>query len=118
MNRITFYERIPDMVCLAGDTLPTFVVTVDLDEGETLDGCSMQLIVNDYQDHSTAVLCRDCTALPDGTGFAYTLTSSDTAGLSGVFELHFRLIDADGLSQRKLYGILTVNPCPQGGSTS
>ena len=37
-----FYDNIPDMECLAGDTLPTFNISVDAD---SISGCSMQVIV-------------------------------------------------------------------------
>ena len=28
---IVFYDKMPDMECLAGDTLPTFTISVDAD---------------------------------------------------------------------------------------
>ena len=43
------------------------------------------------------------------------LTSDDTSGLiSDMYDIHFRLIDADGKSYRKLYGKLWVTAAAEG----
>lgn len=105
-----FYDNIPDMECLAGDTLPTFNISVDAD---SISGCSMQVIVARSNNPNTAVLCKDCTST-DG-GFEVQLTSDDTSGLiSDMYDIHFRLIDADGKSYRKLYGKLWVTAAAEG----
>jgi len=115
---MVFYDDFGEMECLAGDTLPTFEIGVELEEGETLTGYSMQLILADWGQKDTAVLCKTCTPMTEDDGFTCTLTSADTAALSGVFQMHFRMVDEDGLSQRKLAGALTVLPVPQGGGTA
>ncbi len=114
LKRIVFYDDFGEMECLAGDTLPGFEVGVETDAGESLTGCSMQLILTEWSRKDKAVVCKSCAQLPDGSGFVGALTSEDTARLAGVFMMHFRLIDANGLSQRKLAGVLTVKPCAQG----
>lgn len=116
--RMVFYDDFGEMECLAGDTLPAFEVGVELEEGETLTGYGMQLILAEWGSKDTQVLCKACTAMQDGSGFYCTLTSTDTAGLAGVFQMHFRLFDGNGQSQRKLAGVLTVRPVPQGVTTA
>lgn len=116
MARMYFYDRLDEMECLAGDTLPCFVVGVETAEGETLDGCTMQLLLAPWDEPERAAVSKTCTATEDGKGFAVTLTSTDTAGLAGVFRLHFCLTNAAGLHQRKLAGVLTVRACVQGGA--
>ena len=106
-----FYEKLPDMECIIGDTLPEFNISVD---GETsLSGCTMQLIVADSKAPETAVICKECTAVTGG--FKVILTSEETALLSGetVYFMHFRLIK-NGLSYRKLRGCLTTKSAPEG----
>lgn len=113
MERLLFYDKIPDMECLAGDTLPSFTVAVETEDGD-LTGCSMQLILASWDSKGEAVLCKECDPLPDGSGFTVTLDSSDTAGLAGTFALHFCLTDANGLKHRKLSGVLIVRETAQG----
>ena len=106
MNVLRFYEELPDMECLSGDTLPAFTIGVDTDT----TGCSMQLILAERD--GDQVVYNDCTQV-DG-GFSVQLTSAETTGLSGVYELHFCMTDADGLCYRKLAGTLIV--IPRGGT--
>ncbi len=111
---IDFYDKLPDMRCIAGDTLPTFVVSVDAD---SLTGCRMQLIVAKSSDPTTAVICKECELVEvDGEEcFAVTLTSEDTGTLSeGIYILHFRFIGADGLDYRKLCGQMYVSAAAKG----
>ncbi|MDE5564040.1 MAG: hypothetical protein K2I93_02700 [Oscillospiraceae bacterium] len=107
MNVLRFYDELPDMECLSGDTLPAFTIGVDADT----TGCSMQLILAERD--GDQVVYKDCTQV-DG-GFSVQLTSAETAGLSGVYELHFSMTDGNGLVYRKLTGVLTVHPAPKGG---
>lgn len=106
---IVFYDKMPDMECLAGDTLPTFTVSVDAD---SLSGSSMQLIIADENNPTKAVVCKECTAV-DGE-FCVTLDSSDTDLPDKVYDIHFRFIGADGLSRRKLSGKLYVRAAAHG----
>ncbi len=106
MNVLRFYDHLPDMECLSGDTLPVFTVSVDTD----VTGCSMQLILANTDGEQ--VVCKDCAQV--GGGFSVQLTSTDTARMSGVYQLQFCLKDAGGLCYRKLAGTLTV--IPKGGT--
>ena len=74
MKRIVFYDDFGEMECLAGDTLPGFEVGVEMDEGEDLTGCSMQLILAEWSTKDKTALCKTCTAMRDGSGFVGTLT--------------------------------------------
>ena len=104
-----FYEKLPDMECIAGDTLPTFTVEV---EADSLDNCRMQIILTRSDNTTEAVLCKECESVSGG--FAVTLTSNDTLLSEGMYSLHFRFIGADGLSRRKLAGQLYVVSAARG----
>ncbi len=110
MQIIRFYDRMPTMECLQGDTLDEFEISVD--DFDSLDGCTMQLILEDQKLLGTAKKTKDCT-LSDGC-FKVQLTSADTSGLHGVYNMHFRMKDTNGLSHRKLAGILIVKRTVQG----
>ncbi len=110
MQIVKFYDNIPTMECLQGDTLDEFEISVD--DWDSLDGCTMQVILEDQKLLGTAKKIKDCV-LSDGC-FKVQLTSADTSGLNGVYNMHFRMKDADGLSHRKLYGILIVRRTVQG----
>lgn len=104
-----FYNKLPDMECLSGDTLPAFHVKV---EGAELSKLSMQVILADSRSPNVAVLSKECTATSDG--FTVQLTSEDTSRLTeGTYIIHFRL-DENGLSMRKLVGELYVHSVPIG----
>ena len=107
---VKFYDEIPDMECLAGDTLASFIIGVEADE---LTNCSMQMLIAAYDEPEHAVISQN--GIASENGFVFTLTSNDTQNLTGVYRMHFRLIGADGLSRRKLSGMLHVIPVPQGG---
>lgn len=105
-----FYNKLPDMECLSGDTLPAFHVKV---EGAELSKLSMQVILADSRSPNVAVLSKECTAASGG--FAVQLTSEDTSRLTeGTYIIHFRLDDQNGLSMRKLVGELYVHSVPIG----
>lgn len=106
-----FYDKIPDMECLSGDTLPDFTISVESEE--SLTGCRMQLILADSHTPDRCVLCKECTPTEDG--FSVQLDSSDTKGLTeGTYNIHFRLITPDGKSYRKLSGSIYVHTAAQG----
>ena len=98
------------MECLQGDTLDTFRIYIS-DFGD-LEGCTMQLILEDRQLRGVAKLTKNCTAI-DG-GFEVRLTSVNTSSLHGTYDIHFRMKDSDGLSYRKLAGVLIVRQAVQG----
>ena len=106
----SFFDRLPDMECLSGDTLGTFCISPK--DGSFL-GCRMQVIVANCRSPKVISICREC-ALSQGI-FRVTLTSEDTKSLGeGVYTLHFRLIDSAGLSYRKLAGKLLVHQVADG----
>jgi hypothetical protein len=107
------YDTIPELKCIQGDTLPAFNVTVT--GASSLSGCTMLLIMSRHSPPNTAVLTKSCP-LSDDT-FSVVLDSTDTASLvEDLYDIHFRLVDPQGLSHRKLCGQLYVSAVPQGGA--
>lgn len=111
--KINFFDRLPDMECLQGDTLPALNVTVNTED--SLSGCTMQVVLSrHYGDTSAAVLVKDCT-LSEST-FSVFLDSDDTSALAeDLYDIHFCLTGA-GLHYRKLAGELYVRAAAQGGT--
>lgn len=106
-----FYDKLPDMECLSGDTLPDFTISVDSDND--LSGCRMQLILARYNAPETCVVCKECK--PINGGFTVCLESSDTVKLGeDTYDMHFCLITPDGKLYRRLAGSLYVHTAAQG----
>lgn len=99
------------MECLQGDTLDTFRIHVD--EVDSLENCTMQVILEDQKKLGTAKLIKNCTLSEDC--FKVQLTNADTSNLNGTYNIHFRMKNSAGLSYRKLSGILIVRRTVQGG---
>lgn len=107
---IAFYDKLPDMECLSGDTIGTFRISP---KSGSFSGCRMQIIVARQNSPLSAVICKECTA--DGGDFTVQLTSEETSRLTeGTHVLHFRLIDGNGMSRRKLAGYLYVHQVAKG----
>ncbi|MDE5754301.1 MAG: hypothetical protein K2H89_07165 [Oscillospiraceae bacterium] len=109
MQTFKFYDTMPTMECLQGDTLETFQIHIESDSPENF---TMQLILEDQKLLGTAKLTKNCTFSDEC--FHVQLTSNDTANLHGTYYMHFRLKDASGLSYRKLAGVLIIRPSVQG----
>lgn len=107
----SFFDRLPDMECLRGDTLGNFVISADTG---SFDGCRMQVIIARKDTPAVAVICKECEL--SGGEFHVLISSNDTLELrEGTHIIHFRLIDENGLSYRKLAGNLYVHQTAQGG---
>ncbi len=107
----SFFDRLPDMECLKGDTLGNFVISADTGD---FNDCRMQVIITKKESPAVAIICKECE-FSDGE-FRVLITSADTMKLSeGTHVMHFRLIDRNGLSYRKLAGNLYVHQTAQGG---
>lgn len=101
---IKFYDEMPEMECFSGDTLPAFTVEV---EADSLENCSMQVIISKANSPENAVVRKDCILTPEG--FQVQITSRDTINLNeGAYRLNFRMTDANGLSYIKLSGLIYV----------
>ncbi len=110
-----FYEKMQDMECLAGDTLPIFNVEVEVGSGDSIEGCSMYLILARAETPQIAVINKECTATENG--FSVQLDSNDTIELiEGTYDMHFNLISTGGSSYRKLLGQLYVHTAAKGGT--
>ena len=95
---IKFYAKLPDMECLSGDTLGTFRINP---LSGNFSGCRMQIIIVRHDTPGFSEICKECDL--DNDGFSVQLTSEDTANLrEGTHFIHFRLVDSNGLSHRKL----------------
>lgn len=105
-----FYDRIPNLECLSGDTLDVFNVHVN-DFGD-LTGCTMQVLLEDQKAIGNAAFVKTCD--PVEGGFQVQLTSTDTEKLNGVYNMHFCMKDAESRSYRKLAGILYIRRTAQG----
>lgn len=107
---IAFYDKLPDMECLSGDTLGTFRISP---ESGNFSGCRMQIIITRHDSPKLSVICKECDL--NNNSFSVKLTSEDTAILrEGTHFIHFRLIDSNGLSHRKLAGRMYVHDTAQG----
>lgn len=111
MDKITFYNKIPEMECLSGDTLDTMEITV---EGiENLTSPSMRAQISKRNAENSIVVNKACTLMKDDednpTGFSVTIDSDDTAQLRGAYWLDFILSD-NGLHYKKMRGCLVVYP--------
>lgn len=107
---IKFYDKLPDMECLSGDTLGTFRISP---LSGNFSGCRMQIIVVRHDAPEFSAICKECTF--ENGGFSVQLTSEDTSKLrEGTHFVHFRLIDGGGLSHRKLAGRMYVHCAAQG----
>ncbi len=105
-----FYDKLPDMECLSGDTLGTFRIKP---KSGDFSGCRMQMIIAHHDTPDFSAICKEC-AFGEG-GFSVQLTSEDTEKLcEGTHFVHFRLIDSSGLSYRKLAGCLYVHQAARG----
>ena len=106
----SFFNRLPDMECLSGDTLNLFRISP---KNGSFAGCRMQIIVADDKNPTVASICKECD-FSNGT-FSVRLTSKNTKNLTeGWYQIHFLLIDSEGLSHRKLAGKLYVHQTAKG----
>ena len=108
MPSVQFYQKIPDMECLQGDTLPVFRI-----KPENISDISDYAMCLILEKDSGIVIQKSCT--PDEDAFSVQLTSADTAALSGIYQMHFRMTDIRGLFYRKITGTFKVSPIAQGG---
>lgn len=105
MDKFTFYNKIPEMECLAGDTLDTMEITV---EGvENLTDPTMKVVISKRGQENKILVNKSCTATEDG--FAVVIDSDDTESLNGAYWIDF-ILTADGFSYKRLRGCLIVHP--------
>lgn len=103
---LTFYDKIPDMECIQGDTLPVFKISVD---GNQVGG-SMFLLIAPKNDPTRAA--AEIKASATKNGFAVQITSRETSLLTeGTYLLVFCLV-SDGLCYKKLAGFMRVSAAP------
>ena len=99
---LKFYDTIPDMECLQGDTLPTFEITLN----EDAPAGTLYLVVTKNSDPTRIIIQKEGTAADEG--FTVNLDGSDTVRLGeGTYWLDFFLISS-GKCYKKLRGRLCV----------
>lgn len=99
-----FYNEMPDMECLQGDTLDVMEIIVSNLSDYTSPAMHVQI---ETAAGSTVAVRKSCTAT--NTGFAVTLTSEDTENLCGMYYIDF-ILTSGGLYYKKLRGMLIVHP--------
>lgn len=100
-----FYEKLPDMECLTGDSSPVFNITVET--SYDLEQCSMYMVLAKDTDLTSAIITKECDFY--NNTFSAQLSSSDTASLSeGSYSLYFSLHTPDDLMHKKLYGRIYI----------
>ena len=112
MNTIKFYNELPSMEDLQGDTLPDFLIDTEL---EDLTGFSMELILEDTKTAGSITFRKNCAKIvsEETELFTVQLTSEETENFCGSYRLYFWLYAGDGLKYKKLAGTLTFIPTPQ-----
>lgn len=104
------YDKIPDMECLSGDTLPEFMIYVESDSG--LEGGGMQMILAKSNAPNICILSKVCE--PVEGGFSVQIDSDDTSNLTeGAYEMHFCLTAPGGKMYRKLSGSIYIHSVAQ-----
>lgn len=116
MQSITFYDELSDMEFVAGDTLPVFNISVDVEDGTSLEDCAMKLIVSKCTDASSPIISKTCTVdNEDNTMYHVQLTTEETVQLTeGTYTLFFILIDTDEMEYKKTVCSLYVHSAPKG----
>lgn len=114
---LSFFDKIPDMECLQGDTLPSFEVKIDDDLYAQLTGndppeSAMYLLVSKKSDPARALVQKKATLDTVGEQFVVELNGTDTATLlEGSYVLNF-VLDIEGAHFKKLTGNLYVKAAP------
>ena len=108
MKQVKFYQTLPEMECLRGDTLRAFKIRTSQEDPT---GSTMKMIIEMQGSPGAVVKEKECQL--DGTVFRVQITSEDTSELEGIYRIHFCLTDTNGLKYRKLAGTLNVKPTSQ-----
>lgn len=99
-----FYNEMPEMEFFSGDTLPVFTVEV---EAESLENCSMAVVISRENSPETPILRKECTRTD--SGFQVQITSNETLKLTeGAYRINFKMTDSSSLSYIKLSGLAYV----------
>lgn len=105
MRPIFFYNVIPEMHLLSGDTLPAF--TVHIIDAEITENMTMKMILSQQHLPGLTVLEKEMTRV--GDGFTAVLETSDTQALHGAYWLDLVLSDGQKCQYKKLRGALIVD---------
>lgn len=107
-----FYEELNDMEFAVGDTLPVFNITVEIEDGTSLEDSRMILTISSTASPDDAIIEKECITTSEG--FKVRLTSEDTIKLvEGTYYLFFHFIDPEENIYKKLACSLYVRSSPK-----
>lgn len=113
MQTQRFYDELPNMEFIAGDTLPVFNIRVIVEDGTSTEGSSMQLMVARANNPTEAIISKECTAKDDL--FTVRLTGDDTIKLTeGAYNIYLVFKDTEDLEYKKIFCRLYVKSAPRG----
>lgn len=110
------YEEIKDIEFNIGDTLPQFDISVDVEDGTSLEDCTMNLVISSNTNVTTPIITKNCTVdSEDDTLFHVQLTTDETTKLTeGTYTMYFILIDTDDKEYKKIICSLYAHSAPRG----
>lgn len=108
------YNQLKDMEINIGDTIQ-FNVTVDVEDGTSLNGCVLKLLISSDIDNTEPIITIDGTA--DGTTeglYHILLATEDSSKLcEGAYMMYFILVDTEDNEHKKLVCDLYVHSAPR-----
>ena len=108
------YNQIKDIELNIGDTVQ-FNVTVNVEDGTSLEGCELKLLISSDIDNTEPVVTVSGTA--DGTTdglYHILLATEDTSKLcEGAYKMYFTLIDTADNEHKKLVCDLYAHSAPR-----
>lgn len=108
MAETWFYNRLPVMHMLSGDTSKTFTIEV---EGEITEDAAMQLMIASQTFPDKVLHTIDCER--SGNLFAVRIPNRISASMHGTYYLDFRLTTGS-MVYKRIRGLLEVAASPTG----
>lgn len=108
------YNQIKDIEINIGDTLQ-FNVTVDVEDGTSLEGCELKLLISSDIDNTEPVITVSGTADGETEGLYHILlATADTSKLcEGAYKMYFDLVDTNDKEHKKLVCDLYAHSAPR-----
>ncbi len=108
------YNQIKDIEINIGDTIQ-FNVTVNVEDGTSLEGCTLMLLISSDTDNTEPIIKVNGTA--DGTTeglYHILLATADTSKLcEGAYKMYFDLVDTEDNEYKKLVCGLYAHSAPR-----
>ena len=108
------YNQINDIEINIGDTLQ-FNVTVDVEDGTSLEGCALKLLISNDIDNTEPIITVNGTADGETEGLYHILlATADTSKLcEGAYKIYIILIDTVDNEHKKLVCDLYAHSAPR-----